>query len=722
MPLKKIIFEPGINKEGTQFSAGPTWFDCDKIRFRKGRPEVIGGWEKYIADSYLGVARSLFDWGTAGSLQYLGVGSNIKFYVETAGVIADITPLRATNTGISTPFAKVANGDATITVTHTAHGAVLGDYTTISGAVSLGGLITAAVLNQEYKIGTIVSANSYTIEAKDTSGAEVLANSSDTGNGTSATFEYQINTGTNTYVASFGWGAGPWGGSPWGGGASIDFSSQLRLYSQTEFGDDLIFNPRLGGVYYWDEDTAARLAVAGDVTFAQVGNGDATITVTDTAHGVYIGDFVTFAGAVSLGGNITAAILNQKYRVATRVDADNYTIEAKDATTGAVVTTDGGGADSGNGGGSVEGSYATARGVALSNSTIFTTTSDAPTAALQVMVSQVDRHVICFGVNTLGGTDIDPLLVRWSDQENAVDWTPTATNTAGGQVLSTGTRIIGAIKTRQEILIFTDTSIHAMRFSGNPFIFSFNSVGENVTILSPKAAISVGDAVFFMDLEGFYIYQGSIKRLECTVLNYVYSRMDTSQTYKVFSSNNPDDSEVTWYYPATSSGEITDYVTYNYVENVWTVGTFARAAWIQAQTKAHSIASSADAINVETNYLYSHEIGFNADGAAIAPHIESGEISIGEGDRFVSLNKIIPDFRFTGTTANASVNVIIKKSDYPSDTPTTVSTSAVTTATRKLDIRVRGREIILRIEDSTGTSYGWTMGDFRFGLRTDGRR
>jgi hypothetical protein len=537
--------------------------------------------------------------------------------VEYGQAIFDITPLRKTTAPSSVTFAAV-NGDATLTVTNVAHGAVLGDFVTFVGAVTLGGTITAVVLNHEYRIATIADANTFTVEAEDAAGVTVLANGADVGDGLGTTYaEFQINTGTNSYLGSAGWSTGTYSSGVWGGGEDLTFSGQLRLYSQDAFADDLIFNPRLGGIFFWDES---------------VGTGTRAVNLVD------------IVGA-----------------------------------------------------------------------------SNPPTVAMQVMVSPQDRHVIVFGCNSLGLTALDPLLVRWSDQESVIDWTPTAINTAGGQVLSTGTKIIGAVKTRQEILIFTDTSVHAMRFAGAPFVYQFVPIAENVTILSPKAAVSAGDAVYFMDREGFYMYQGSVRRLTCSVLNYVYSNIDTSQLFKVHATNNPDDSEVTWYYPVGTNADITNYVTYNYMEDLWMVGTMERGAWIQAPTRTFPIASSNDVVNVETNYLYNQEYLYDAEGANLGAYVESGDLEIGDGDALSFLSRIISDFRIRGVENSADFTVQILGRDYPQDDLVSRSSSTVLATTKQSHVRVRAREVVLRI-DANNAGYGWTMGDFRFDLRTDGRR
>jgi len=475
------------------------------------------------------------------------------------------------------------------------------------------------MLNQEYQVAVVLTVNTYTISAVDTSGSAVTANSSDTANGGgSVTAAYQINVGLNSYVRSTGWGVNPWGAGSWGASSTISATNQLRIYSQDAFGDDLIFNPRAGRVYYWDKSSGVET-----------------------------------------------------------------------------------------------------RGVALSS---VGGASNTPTGALQVMVSDIDRHVICFGVNPIGGGEIDPLLVRWSDQESAVDWTPTATNSAGGQVLSSGTAIVGAIKTRQEILISTDNGLVSMRYVGAPFIFSFTPVAENVAFAAPKAAIVAGDTMYFMDPGGFYIYRGAVQRMPCSVERYVFDNINKDQIYKVFATTNPDYSEVTWYYPVGSGNtDITNYVSFNYVENVWAVGTLERGAYFNAPLHEYPIAATNDIDNVLTNYLYTQEIGYDADGSELVAYVESGDIGIGDGDSLMMINRVIPDFTLLGDQSNASIDIVFKGRNFPLETPATLSTATVTSSSQQEHVRARSRESIIRIE-SSGLGYGWSVGSLRLGIRTDGRR
>ena len=616
MPLSKVQFNPGVDKEGTEYTADAGWFDSDKIRFRKGRPEKIGGWQKYITDAFLGIARSLHSWSSLESIKYIGVGTNLKFYVAEGASFNDVTPIRSTTSAGDVTFAAT-NGSSTITVSDTAHGAVVNDFVTFSDAATLGGNITATVLNQEYQIASVPNTSSYTIVAKDTSGSEVTANSSDTGNGGSSTVgAYQINTGLNAFVSGTGWGAGAWGSATWGSATSVSAAGQLRLFSQDNFGEDLIFNPRGGGIYYWDESS---------------GTGNRAINAT------------ALAGA-----------------------------------------------------------------------------SNVPTVALQVMVSDIDQHVIAFGTNPIGSSNIYPLFVRFSDQENAADWTPTATNTAGGVRINSGSEIIGAVQARQEILIWTDVSLHSMRFVGSPFIFEFTRLSTDVSMISPNAAVNARGAVYFMDRGNFYVYNGSVQPLPCSVKEHVFSNLNQDQAFKVFAAENNAFNEVIWFYPiGTGNTEVSNYVSYNYAENLWAVGTLARGTWIGYGGRKKPLATTA--IDGGSNYLYEHEVGFDDDDQPMTAFIESGDLELGDGEYFMYMSRILPDFTFSGNSSDASADIVVKGSNFPLESSTTISTSTVTPSSTQSFIRNRARHAVVRIE-SSGSGYGWRLGTLRFDMRQDGRR
>ncbi len=615
MPLQKIQFAPGVDKEGTEYTADSGWFDSDKIRFRKGRPEKIGGWTKLTPSSFLGICRSLFAWASLERVKYIGAGTNLKFYVIEGVNANDITPIRST-TGAGDVTFSATNGSSTVTVNDTAHGASQDDFVTFSSATSLGGNITAAVLNQEYQVLSVSSANAFTVTAKDTDGNTVTANSSDTGNGGSSTVgAYQINTGLSDYVSAAGWGSNPWGDGTWGSGSALSVSGQLRQFSQDNFGEDLVFNVRNGGIFYWDESNGLN------------------------TRGVNI---------TSLGG-----------------------------------------------------------------------ASNCPTIASQILVSDNDQHVIAFGANAIGSSDQDRLFVRWSDQESITDWTPTATNTAGGVRINSGSQIVGAVQTRQEILIWTDVSVHSMRFIGAPFIFQFTTISSDVSMISPNSAVNARGNVYFMDKTGFYIYNGAVQQIPCSVQEYVLTNIDMTQSFKVFAAENNAFSEIIWFYPKTGSGgEVSDYVSFNYNENLWAVGTLARGAWLDSGVLDGPIAASA-ITSSDNNYIYNHEDGYDDDGSAMTAYIESGDLEIGDGNNFMMIDRVLPDFSFSGSSPE--VTMTIKGSDFPLESPSSLATATITDSTKQANVRARARHTVLRLESSSA-GYGWRLGGFRFGMRQDGRR
>jgi len=628
MPYSKYILKPGINREGTDYSNEGGWFDANLIRFRKGLPEKIGGWQKITSNYVLGIARALHGWVNLNTTKFLGIGTTWKYYVESGNVFNDITPIRATTSAGDVTFAKVANDDATITVSDTAHGAVQNDFVTFSGAASLGGNIVANVLNQEYQIATIVNDNSYTIEAKDTDGDTVLANSSDSGNGGSSTVGvYQINVGLDDYVPGSGWGASSWGSGGFGSTSALSETNQLRLWSHDNFGEDLIINPRAGGVYYWDQSSGLST-----------------------------------------------------------------------------------------------------RAVALSS---LSGANLPPTKVLQVLVSDIDRHVICLGADPLNdsGTartgSIDPMFICWSDQENATQWEPTLSNTAGSFRLSAGSSIVGGLRARQETLVWTDMSLYSMTFIGSPYVFSTNLVNEGVGLIGPKASINAPNGVFWMDLKGFYFYNGSVSALPSSVHDYVFSDINLVQSYKVFGFLNKAFDEIGWFYCSGSSTEIDRYVLYNYVEQTWSIGQLARHSWLDEGVEDYPRATGTDTYN----YLYKHETGNDADGSPMDNvYIESSSLDIQEGDYFTFVNRIIPDIRFTGTNSGAAMNIVLKKRNWPAESLSTASTTSVTSSTTNINTRARARQVVLRFESDDDNSeglregLGFRVGATRMEIRPNGKR
>lgn len=620
MALSKLVFRPGINRETTAYANEGGWWDCDLIRFRSGKPETIGGWTRWTQTAMLGTGRSIMPWVALDGTLYSALGTNLKYYVIRGSQLFDITPIRETTTAGAVTFAATS-GSAVITVTDTANNAVAGDFVTFSGAVSLGGNITAAVLNKEYQITQILTSSTYTIEAS------VAANASDTGDGGGAVVgEYQINVGLDTTVYGTGWGSGTWSRGTWNSGSSTSPSaSQLRIWSQDNYGEDLIFNVRDGGIYYWD--TSAGTSVR-------------AIALEDLP-----------------GANL------------------------------------------------------------------------APTVAKVVLVSERDRHVIAFGCDPEGAPGVqDPLTIRFSDQENAAEWETTSLTTAGELRIGSGSEIIAAVQTKQQIVVFTDISVHAMQYIGEPYTFGVQEVSSSVSIMGPNAAVAVGDQVFWMGKNEFYLYNGSVVQVPCDVKEYVFSNLNSTQAYKVFAGHNSSFSEIWWFYPSSDSQENNRYVIFNYEQQVWYYGEMPRTAWCDRGTLGYPVAVSTD------SYVYYQESGLD-DGsvnppAPLTPFIESSVVDMGEGDQFMFATRVIPDITFRNSTSpTPGVTMTIKARNYPGDAYSqSYANSVLKTAsvpveqfTDQVFVRIRGRSMSLRVESArTGTS--WRLGDPRIDLRSDGRR
>lgn len=631
MPLQTLEFQPGIDKEGTDYSAKGGWVDGNLVRFRKGRVEKVGGWKKLGSNYYLGTGRALHSWISLGGVRYLGVGSTFKYYIEEGNTYSDITPIRATTAAGDVTFAAT-DGSSTITITDTSHGAVTNDFVTFSGAVSLGGNVTADVLNQEYQISLVTGVNTYEITAKDTSGATVTANASDTGNGGSSVVgTYQINVGLDTFVKSSGWGVGTWGSGGFGSASSISAVNQLRLWTHDNYGENLIINPRGAGIYRWVEN-----------------NG-------------------TSVRALELSGISGANLV--------------------------------------------------------------------PTVALQVITSETDRHLVVLGADPISGSSrtgvIDPMLVAFSDQENELDFEPTATNTAGSLRLSSGSFIVGGIKSRQEILIFTDTSLYSMNFIGPPLTFAINLINEGSGLLSPKSAVNAPNGVFYVSKTGFYFYSGSVKRLPCTVQEYVFEDLDLSQAFKCHMGVNTEFSEIWFFYPSIEdgTGEISRYVIYNYEENHWSVGNLVRYAWLDAGIEDLPFAT---ATTSSQQCVFEHETGFDDyEDAMTGVFIESADLDIGSGDSFTFVKQIIPDMKFvteTGISVNPAMNIVLKGRDYPGQSLTTDSTTQVTPTSTFGNVRTRARQVAFRFESDDDNAaadqkgYKWRLGSTRIEIQPSGRR
>jgi hypothetical protein len=631
MPLQEIDFQPGINKEATDYSAKGGWVDGNLIRFRKGRVEKIGGWAQLGGQYFLGICRALHSWISLGGTKFLGIGTTWKYYIEEGDSYNDVTPIRSTTSAGDVTFAAT-DGSSIITISDTGHGAVTNDFVTFSGAATLGGVITATVLNQEYQILLVTTADAYQIVAKDTSGDTVVANSSDTGNGGSSTVgTYQINVGLDTYVNSSGWGVGTWGAGGWGSASTISAVNQLRIWTHDNFGENLIINPRGAGIYEWIENSGVSVR------------------------------------AVSLAGRSGA--------------------------------------------------------------------QQVPTVGLQVITSETDRHLVVLGADPVSGGArtgaIDPMLVVFSSAEDELDFEPTTTNSAGDVRLSSGSFIVGGLKSRQEILIWTDTSLYSMTFIGPPLTFAVNLVNEGAGLLSPNAAANSPSGVFFASKTGFNFYNGSVQRLPCTVQEYVFNDIDLNQAFKSFMSINSRYNEIWFFYPSIEdgTGEISRYVTYNYLEQTWAIGSMTRYGWLDAGIEDLPIAAAQSS---GQNLLYNHETGYD-DGLEpmSGVYIESADIDISAGEYDVFMKKMIPDMAFvtdTGVSNNPAMNIVVKRRNFPGQSLITDSTTKVTPTSTFTNLRTRARQVVFRFESDDDNDvndqkgYKWRLGSTRVDLQQSGRR
>jgi hypothetical protein len=620
MPLQKLTLKPGVNRNATRYSSENGWYECDKIRFRQGFPETIGGWSILSLNTYLGVCRSLWQFLGLNGFKYTGVGTNNKFYVELGGAYNDITPIRATAV-VATPFAAV-NGSNIVTVTHNAHGAIPGDFVTYSGAVGLGGALTAAELNKEYQVVAPITTNTYKIAAA------VNATAGDTGNGgATVTVTYQLTSGPATQVAISGWGSGSWGSGSWGGiTAGTDI---LRLWSQANFGEDLLINPRLGGLYYWD----------------------------------------TSAGVSSRAVNVTTMV-------------------------GA---------------------------------------SDVPTTVLSVAVSDVSRFVLAMGCNPAGSAVLDPLLIRWSDQESVTQWTPASTNQAGFLRLSKGSGIVTSMQSRQEIQVWTDAALYSLQFQGYPSVWGAQLLTDNISIAGPNATALAGGITYWMGVDKFYKNDGHVQTLKCDVERYVFNDINLDQAGQIFGGSSEGFDEVWWFYCSLGSTVVNRYVIYNYTDNLWAYGTMGRTAWLDSGLSNYPIAAT-----YNQNLVY-HEFGIDAnETGTVQPlnaYLLSSEFDIQDGNSFAFVWRMLPDITFVNSTATAPKVTMtlypLKNSGSGYTSPASVAGSNYADVTRtvsvpveqytgQINVRVRGRQMAMKIE-SNQIGCAWQLGSPRIDVKPDGR-
>jgi hypothetical protein len=705
MPLQKILFKPGVNKENTRYTTEGGWYEADKVRFRQGNPEVIGGWEPLSAAYFQGVCRSLWNWVTLGGDNLIGVGTNLKFYIELGGLYNDITPIRATSTINNNPFALTAS--TTVTVTDTNHGCVTGDFVTFSGAVAIGGggtNVTATVLNQQFQV-TVLTANTYTIVISVTPNATAIAGSP--GGGASVVAAYQVNVGPSIVVPLTGWGAGTWGetGTTWGNGGTS--TSALRLWNEINYGEDLVFGPRGGGIYYWEASSGVSTrgvllnSLGGTVSFTNASPTVVTSTILYTE-----GAALQFSGG-SLPTGVSAATTYYVFEV------NGLTFKLLDSAGNPVNT-------SSTGTGSVS------------------LIVDCPTVQNNMTVSDASRFLIAFGCNDYGSSILDPMLIRWSAQDDIYNWTPDPTNQAGFTRLSHGSEIITTVQTRQEIVVFTDVSIYSLQYLGPPFVWASQLLGDNISIMSPNSAVIASGIVYWMGVDKFYMYDGRVQTLNCDLRRFIFGDINQAQSLQVFSGTNEGFNEVWWFYCSANATAIDKYVIYNYVEKIWYYGTMSRTAWLDSGLQSYPIAANYVTATLTGN-LINHETGLNDNTTgtpvAIDAYISSSEFDIGDGHNFGFVWRVLPDLTFenaTSTPAGALPTVAMTLQGLANSGSGVTSTASQPVAksntyviteqfTGQIFTRMRGRQLIFKIS-SNQINTCWQLGAPRIDIRADGRR
>lgn len=657
MPLQKLQLRPGVNRESTSLANEGTWFEMDKVRFRSGYPEKIGGWTKDTGTyynngvslppatgSYWGVARSLFNWITLAGFNLLGVGTNLKYYIQqtSGGNFYDVTPLRDTNTGITNAF-TTTNGLTTVVVNDPGHGGQTGDFVTISGVVGAVNGIPASALNREFRI-TYIDASTYSITTS--------APATSTGTAGTANFEYQLSVGGEVYTTGVGWGAGGWGGATtgypstgWGvaAPAGVGIGVQMRLWSEDNFGDFLVMNPRGGAIYLW----------------------------------------------------VPAASPSTYYRAQILSSTNSNTQDGNQ---------------------------------------YWLTDVDCPTVANMVATSDTSRFLVAFGCNDYGSSTLDPLLVRWSDQEDYKVWSPAATNQAGSYRLSIGSSIVAELQSRQEILIWTDAALYSMQYLGPPYVWGFNILADNISITAPNAVATAANITYWMGRDKFYMYSGRVETLYCPLRQYIFGDINLEQAYQFFASTNEAFNEIWFFYCSAGSTTIDRYVIYNHLEKIWSYGTLARTAWLDTGIRDFPTAAGYD------GQIIYHEDGVD-DGTTnppspISSYIQSADMDIGDGHNYGFVWRMIPDVTFDGSTVNnPAVTFTLRPRQNPgsnygvADEPTVVSAQnyqgqrnyLVQQFTQIVYTRIRGRQMAFRVS-SDGLGVQWQLGAPRIDIRPDGRR
>lgn len=637
MAFIKLQFKPGVNRDQTDYSNEGGWYECDKIRFRSGYPEKIGGWVKYTPRAFIGTCRQMWNWVTTFSDNFLALGTNEKAYIEAGGYYYDITPLRASNPTITTPNSDncvyTSNGSRTVTITTVnINNAVAGNYLTISGVSGAVGGIPASELNTNHKIISVVDNYTFTIEVATAATSTVSG-----GGGTAITLSFEISTGNVNTVYGYGWGIGTWGRNAWGLGADQPLVLPQRDWWFDNFDNDLVMNIRNGPIYWW---------VRGTATDPQSALATRAVTLASLA--------------TTAGYNANAV----------------------------------------------------------------------PVKVMQALVSQQDKHLIAFGAVPFGSTseaDFDPLLIRWADQDTPEQWTPEVTNSAGFLRVSRGSKIVRAMPTRQEILVWTDTHLYTLQFLGTTDVFGLQEYADNVSVISPRCMASAANVTYWMGQDKFYAYTGRVETLPCTLRNHVFTNINTAQADQIVCGTNEQWNEIWWFYPTADSDYNNAYVVYNHLERIWYYGTIERSAWLDTPLRYYPQAANT-AGGTTAGYLYNHEDGIDDDGAPMTSYIQSSDFDLDDGEQFMLTRRMIPDLSFnTSTATSPEVTLEVRHRNFPgsqftanNDDARVIQTS-VGAYTGQVFLRARARQMALKIM-SENLGVQWQLGAPRLDARPDGRR
>jgi hypothetical protein len=700
--LKKVSSRPGINRENTRYFTENGYYECDKIRFRQGSPEKIGGWEQLSSSTFLGVCRALWGWTTLSGLSFIGVGTHLKFYIENGGLYYDITPLRVTRT-LNGPF--TSNGTTTVTVTDAGGGFTAGDFVTFSNATTVGGVN----INGEYQIQSTPTASTYTITAP------VNVPTTVGGGGSAARAAYQIPVGSATNVPLVGWGAGGWGLGPWGVGGTT--TQPVRLWNQQNFGQDLVYGPRGGAMYYWN---------------AAIGLGPNQVTISVAAPAVV-------TATVTVANNTTLAFTSTGVLPTGLTAGTVYYAVNSTGSSFQLALTPGGAAIATTLAGSGT-HFIDTRGIPLPSLAF---ASDAPVVHNALAISDTSRFVLAMGVNDYGSTVQDPMLIRWSDQESAASWTPSATNQAGSMRLSHGSAISTALQSRQEILVWTDSALYSLQYLGPPVVWGSQILADNISIVGPNAVAFASGVAYWMGVDKFYKYDGRTQTLRCDIRRFIYSDINLDQASQIFCGTNEGFNEVWWFYCSAGSQVVDRYAVFNYTENngegAWYYGTLRRTAWLDSGLRNYPIAANYDTATQRGKLIY-HEYGLNDNETGtplpIQAYILTSEFDIDDGDSFAFVWRVLPDITFRGSTAASPTVTMtlypLQNAGSGYNNPLSqggvnygsISRSTefpVEVFTGQINVRVRGRQLAFKVESNQLDTI-WQLGSPRIDVRPDGRK